>query len=92
MTILIIFVKSDTFSSPKKSVMLYYAEYVPRSTNTVHFGRFAEERWDYVRCLNARVCCNSVNDRARDIDSFDRDWPGDLIRTKKTFSRKVDAL
>ena len=34
------FVKSSTFSSPYESVMLYYAEYVPRSTNTVHLGRF----------------------------------------------------
>jgi NADH-quinone oxidoreductase subunit A len=33
MTIITIFVKSGTFTSSQKPLMLYYAEYVPRSTN-----------------------------------------------------------
>ena len=81
MIIFINFVKSDTFTSPYKSVMLYFAE------------RAREHKYPsvraFLRCQHACLCSYRIDGRFGDIRCADRHWAGDIIGPRKHSEAKA---
>ena len=80
-----ILVKSGTFSSLLKSLMLYCAE---RCASKHKFTSIL----CLLRCQNVGICCNRINDCFGDVGCADRNWDGEFIWSKKKICSEKHAL